>query len=647
MRRRTLKQRLSRLNTRLAVTLANLSRNIKFAILLTIDILMIPIAYGIVCLLSVGIMFDHPSIVITMTLTGGLASVLLGLPRIKLLTYEQTGIQRTAGYGVTAGLTGALISQIVSDAPIDSMMMLSITMAIMILSVSGRLLLRKLLVAIYNRGARRQRILIYGAGQTGVQLAAALDTDDAVEPIAFIDDNKTLQKVLVAGRPVHSPVGIQHIIEAQNIRRIVLAMPTLSRPKQVRLARHLKGYGCDVSTLPSFASLVGQRPIAESLQPADPASFLGREGLDTQLSDGCDIYADSNIMITGAGGSIGSELARQVISCQPKSLILFEVSEHALYQIDRELNDIPGVHETCKIIPVLGTVTDAVHVKRTMEQYDINAVLHAAAYKHVPMVEKNRLPSLYNNVIGTRAVAKAAYETGVSNFILVSTDKAVHPSNVMGASKRFAELIVQDFSTRSEDTRFAIVRFGNVLGSSGSVVPLFEEQIAHGGPVTLTHNEVTRYLMTISEAARLVLLSGSQAQTTNKQGQVYLLDMGDPVPIRKLAQQMIETAGYTVCDAQNPNGDIEITVRGLRPGEKLHEELAMKGHLFEKTDHPKINRVDEVRLSELEVASAVRALTDALAKGDEIEAVEMLERWISTPTHPVELAKPVVATTSN
>lgn len=637
MRRYDLKNLMLRRNVRLAHGLSKLPRGQKMAILLILDMAMVPLAYVLVKLLATGTLIDRPMGIAIMTLTGGLASFFLGLARIKLSTYEQSGILRTACYGLTVGLVGLFTFPFLYGTLVDPIVFLTFTLGLIVMSVSGRFLLRRILVAIYTRGIQRQRILIYGAGQTGVQLAAALDSDGTFDPVAFIDDNKSLQKVLVSGRTVYSPVGIQSVLETEAISRVVLAIPSVSRPRQARLAAQFESFGCEVSTLPSFASLVSKKPITDTLLPADPASFLNRKGLDQELTGDGDIYSNSTVMITGAGGSIGAELSRQVLKYQPRALVLFDVSEHALYQLERELCDIPELPENCQIIPVLGSVTDAQHVERTLRLHNVSTVLHAAAYKHVTMVEKNLLFSLHNNIFGTRIVAKAAMNLGVANFILVSTDKAVHPTSVMGASKRFGELLIQDISSRAPNTRFAIVRFGNVLGSSGSVVPLFAEQIARGGPVTLTHNEVTRYFMTISEAARLVLIVGSQAQDAGTQGQVYLLDMGQPVLIRDLARKMIENAGYTVCDEDNPNGDIEITVQGLRQGEKLHERLAMDGHTVTKTNHPKIMSVDEERLSELEVASALRALTDAIDNGEERAALKMLERWISTPTHAISL----------
>jgi FlaA1/EpsC-like NDP-sugar epimerase len=326
-------------------------------------------------------------------------------------------------------------------------------------------------------------------------------------------------------------------------------------------------------------------------------------------------YADRNILVTGAGGTIGSELCRQLMSYRPRKIVLFEVSEVALYDVDRELRERADIGNT-EIVPVLGTVTDSRAARSAMTDHGIEVVLHAAAYKHVPLVEANPIAGMSNNVLGTRTLADAADEAGVERFILISTDKAVRPTNVMGASKRLAELVIQDLAKRSRKTVFSMVRFGNVLGSSGSVVPLFKEQIAKGGPITLTHDDVTRYFMTISEAVRLVLLAGSFSHSGSQSGgDVFVLDMGKPMRIRDLAEQMVQAAGYTVRDAAHPEGDIEITMIGLRPGEKLHEELLIGEGLL-TTPHSKILRAREVSLSELDMAKALQSLRNAMATGD-------------------------------
>jgi FlaA1/EpsC-like NDP-sugar epimerase len=361
----------------------------------------------------------------------------------------------------------------------------------------------------------------------------------------------------------------------------------------------------------------GTRPTGRAV---DPAALLGRDALENELPDVSDVYAGRRILVTGAGGSIGSELCRQLVQCRPATLILMDHGEHVLFQIERELR---GLAPDLEIIPILGSVCDAALVNVLMRAKKIDVVLHAAAYKHVPLVESNAIEGMRNNVLGTRTVANAAREAGVERFILVSTDKAVRPTSVMGGSKRFAEMIVQDLATRSDKTRFSMVRFGNVLGSSGSVIPVFADQIAQGGPVTLTHPEVTRYFMTIPEAVRLVLLAGSFA----RDGDVFVLDMGEPVAIQDIARRMIEASGYSVRDAANPRGDIEIAITGLRPGEKLHEELLIGSDML-TTPHPRILRAQEGHLSEIELAKALKSLSEAIETRDMALLRSILAQWI-------------------
>jgi len=354
--------------------------------------------------------------------------------------------------------------------------------------------------------------------------------------------------------------------------------------------------------------------------------FLGRAPLDAELPGGAETYVGQSILISGAGGSIGSELCRQLMSCAPDRLVLLENSELALYTLEQELK-VLAERLKIEVVPVLGSVTEGALVRRVMTRHKVTIVLHAAAYKHVPLVEVNPAAGLTNNVLGTQTLAVAAGECGVKRFILISSDKAVRPKNVMGASKRMAEIVVQDLASRSNvaggGTIYSMVRFGNVMGSSGSVIPLFHDQISRGGPITLTHREVTRYFMTIPEAARLVLVAGSFAAG----GEVFVLDMGDPIPIYNLARQMIEAAGYRVRDEATPEGDIEIVLTGLRPGEKLHEELLIgEGQIT--TPHPKILQAREAHLSEIEVAAALKALRAAVAEGDEAAMRAVIARWV-------------------
>jgi FlaA1/EpsC-like NDP-sugar epimerase len=344
------------------------------------------------------------------------------------------------------------------------------------------------------------------------------------------------------------------------------------------------------------------------------------------LPDFAATYAGQSVMITGAGGTIGLELCRQIIAAGPRKLVLFEISEHALYVALRTVESLVAVHSAeprFEVIPVLGSVADAPHVTETLNRYGIEVVLHAAAYKHVHLVEANPRAGLINNTLGTATLAHAARDCGVGRFVLVSTDKAVRPAGVMGASKRLAEMAVQDLASRPGPTVFSVVRFGNVIGSSGSVIPLFREQINAGGPVTLTHPGATRYFMTLEDAARLVLAAGFMAEG----GEIFLLDMGLPVPIRDIARQMIAASGRTVRDAANPAGDIAVVTTGLRPGEKLHEELTT-GRTTEATRHPRIFRLSETCLSEIEMAAALRDLRNAVERGRDADLREMLRRWL-------------------
>ena len=356
------------------------------------------------------------------------------------------------------------------------------------------------------------------------------------------------------------------------------------------------------------------------MKPVDINELLGRARLEDDLPGVSETYQGRNILVTGAGGSIGSELCRQLIKWKPKSLILFDHSELALFDIHRELQKLDT---DTQIVPVLGSVVEGELVRIALRKYQVDIVLHAAAYKHVPLVEENALEGIRNNVFGTKAVAEASRAEGVERFILVSTDKAVRPSSIMGASKRFAEMVVQDLATRSTTTRFSMVRFGNVMGSSGSVIPLFQEQIARGGPVTLTDMDVTRFFMTIPEAVSLVLLAGSFARG----GDVFVLDMGEPVLIRELAEKMIENAGYAVRNARNPDGDIAIQVTGLRPGEKLHEELLIGSDML-TTPHAKILRAQEAHLSEIEMANALQSLWQAIDTRSPDLLQKTLRKWI-------------------
>ncbi|WP_420841708.1 polysaccharide biosynthesis protein [Gemmobacter caeruleus] len=612
---------------------SRLTRRNKHAILLLIDVILPPVAL----LLCIGMLHDGWALLFqTMGLRvilplsgvlGGLVALQLGLPRIQLKSYETSAMLRTGIYAAVMAVAVGILLRIALPA-FPFLGIVTFGLMLFLASAGLRIAMLNMLLWVLRQGQPKHRVLIYGAGTTGVQLAAALRSHERIAPVAFIDDNVALQSTTVAGLRVLSPDNLKRLAERHDAHRVILAMPSVSPPKIARLTRKLRDMGLKVQSLPSFSQLVGTEELIDRLTPVAPGQFLGREQVDQGLSRAADAYRGKSILVSGAGGSVGSELCRQLLQYGPARIVLYEVSEVALYNVDRELCDAAR-RAGVEIVPVLGSVTDSRLTRIVMQSYGIHVVFHAAAYKHVPLVETNPLAGLANNVLGTRTIADAAHEAGVGRFIMISTDKAVRPTNVMGASKRLAELVVQDMAKRSRGTVFSMVRFGNVLGSSGSVIPLFKEQIAHGGPVTLTHEDVTRYFMTISEAAQLVLLAGSFSdKESSRGGDVFVLDMGTPVRIRELAVQMIQAAGYSVRDADHPDGDIEIKVTGLRPGEKLHEELLIgEGQLT--TPHSKILRAREESLSEIEMASALRALRSAIATGDEEAARQVILAWVN------------------
>jgi FlaA1/EpsC-like NDP-sugar epimerase len=608
----------------------SLTRTQKRNILIALDCVLIPAALFFAISLrlptagSLDMMWSYlPVLPYVLIVAAGL-SVWLGISTIMLIDYETESIGRTAIMSI--GVTSAsILLTSVSEIPISLKTQVVFGFTFFVFSIISRAVLLQIVLAIYRTGTNRCRVLIYGAGTTGMQLVSALRSHEIIEPVAFVDDSQALQGLNVLRLPVYSPVRIAEIVAENKIDRVLLAMPSQSQPKQLQIARRLQKMGLEVQTLPSFSQLIGEEALIDKLTPINPRRFLGRDEVSARRGEGVEAYAGRRVLISGAGGSIGSELTRQVIESHPEKLVLYELSEYALYQIHQEVMQLVEGSDI-QIVPLLGSVTDARQVRRVLQDHDIEVILHAAAYKHVPLVESNPLAGLANNVLGTHTLVTEAAASGVSRFVFISSDKAVRPTNIMGASKRLAELVVQDVAKRIAGDNglvFAAVRFGNVLGSSGSVVPLFQEQLRRGGPLTVTHADVSRYFMTVQEAVHLVLRAGSMA----KGGEVFVLDMGKPVKIEHLARQVIESAGYSVRDAQNPEGDMEIEFTGLRPGEKMTEELTINGTLI-GTGHKKIFFTVEEGLSEIEVASALRSLRHALANGDEAEARAMVMRWV-------------------
>jgi len=469
------------------------------------------------------------------------------------------------------------------------------------------------------------RVAIYGAGETGARLSSVLETTRVFDPVAFVDDSAHLQGRLVNGIKVHSPAKLPELVEGGTVDRVLLAIPSLSRRRRREILTSLEPLGVHIQTVPAFEQLVtGQASVAD-IREVDVADLLGRDAVPPKedLFDAC--IRDRIVMVTGAGGSIGAELCRQIIGRHPKCLILFEMSELALYNIERELRRRIGSESLAvDLVGVIGNAHHRFRLREILQAYRVQTIYHAAAYKHVPVVEQNVIEGIHNNVIATWHAAEAAHEVGVETFVLVSTDKAVNPTNVMGATKRFAEIVLQGLHLRGSKTRFCMVRFGNVLASSGSVVPLFGEQIKSGGPVTVTHPEVVRYFMTIPEAVQLVIQAGSMGEG----GDVFVLDMGKPVRIRDLARRMIHLMGLTVRDEAHPEGDIEITYTGLRPGEKLFEELLI-GSNVAGTEHPMILRATEHALPWERVQKLLDELLVTMNRFDIPRALELLKEAVA------------------
>jgi FlaA1/EpsC-like NDP-sugar epimerase len=469
------------------------------------------------------------------------------------------------------------------------------------------------------------RVAIYGAGNAGARVCSALLGGPDFQPVAFIDDKKSLQGSSINGIGVYGPEALQELVRRRRIDRILLALPSTSRRRRREILTALEPLGVHVQSLPNLSDLISGDAQISELRDVDVSDLLGRDPVPPRPKLFGSCIRGKCVLVTGAGGSIGSELCRQIVRLDPARLVLFEMSELALYNIQRELEEV-AAHErlTVEIVPLLGNAHHRHRVREVLATFGVQTVYHAAAYKHVPIVEHNVIEGIHNNVISTWYTAEAALETGVETFVLISTDKAVNPANVMGATKRLAELVLQALQERTTHTRFCMVRFGNVLASSGSVVPLFQEQIRRGGPVTVTHPDVIRYFMTIPEAAQLVLQAGSMA----KGGDVFVLDMGRPVRIDDLARRMVNLMGLTVRDAASPDGDIEIEYTGLRTAEKLFEELLI-GTNVTGTDHPMILRAIEHHLPWTRMQQILNEQLVALASFDCHRALALLTESVA------------------
>jgi len=490
----------------------------------------------------------------------------------------------------------------------------------------SRLGARYLLSGAYRRvlsGAVRSNVLIYGAGSAGRQLASALQNSGGQSVVGFLDDDRSLHGSLINGIRVYDTAELSALVAEHSVKTVLLALPKLKASRRKEIIESLRGARVAVRATPNVSEIANGKLDPSAFQELDVHDLLGREPVEPNKALLERDTRGKSILVTGAGGSIGGELCRQIMAVGPERLLLVEQSEFALYSIHAELvRQYPAAEG--QVVPILGSVRDEKRIKDILASWTVNTIYHAAAYKHVPLVEHNPSEGIRNNVLGTLVVAKAAMDASVDSFVLVSTDKAVRPTNIMGASKRLAEMVLQALAEMSSRTRFSMVRFGNVLGSSGSVVPLFRDQIRNGGPITLTHPDITRFFMTIPEASQLVIQAGAMAEG----GDVFVLDMGEPVRIVDLARRMVELSGLTVRDEDNPDGDIGFVTTGLRPAEKLFEELLI-GDNPTPSRHPLIMRAREESLPWKELKSALNDLEQRMDNGDIEGSIKLLKSLVA------------------
>jgi len=494
------------------------------------------------------------------------------------------------------------------------------------LLISGSRIIGRWWFSTNNNGniinAKNKNVLVYGAGSAGVQLATALSYSSELKPVAFLDDDASLSNHQIMGLKIYPSSKLEKIISSLKIEEVLLAIPSSSRERKNQILNSLEKYDVRVRTVPGVSELAQGNLKIDDLHAVKIDDLLGRNLVPPNQDYLRLNISDKVVMVTGAGGSIGSELCRQIVNLEPKQIVLFEQNEFSLYSIDQELREIVGDASKIIITPILSSILNTKALEKVCKNFIVQTIYHSAAYKHVPMIELNIFPGIENNILGTLSCAEAAIAANVETFVLISTDKAVRPTNIMGATKRFSELILQSLSQESIESKvkFSMVRFGNVLGSSGSVIPVFEKQIKSGGPVTVTDKEVIRYFMTIPEAAQLVIQAGAMSK---KGGDVFILDMGKPIKIVDLARKMIRLSGLEVKDADHPNGDIEIIFTGLRLGEKLYEELLIDGDIL-PTDHQLILRSEEEMIAWVDLEIILNKLKDSIELKDYISARNLL-----------------------
>lgn len=614
------------------------SRLVKRIILMSADLVILPLSLWAAFALRFGELNHNLEnywwIIIAAPFVSIPVFYVFGLYR-SMLRYMgiQVGWALAKGMAVSSLILSALVFFTQTTGVPRSVFIIYFCLGVLLMGGS-RVLMRAYLMAVIRLSQSKEAVIIYGAGASGVQLATALVNANDSTVVAFIDDDKTIQGNLIHGIKVYKHDTLGMLIKKYNVKQILLAMPSVKKSIRRNILQSLEQYAVRVRTVPGMEDLVSGKSNVEEIQDVDILDLLGRDSVspDTGLLKAC--IENKIVMVTGAGGSIGSELCRQIITLNPKALVLLEQSEYALYQIERELiTQLEESGATVKLIPVLGSVQNKFRLSQSIKACNVNTIYHAAAYKHVPLVEHNIIEGIRNNIFGTSFAAEAAMDNNVETFVLISTDKAVRPTNLMGASKRFAELILQAYSKiENIQTRFCMVRFGNVLGSSGSVVPLFKEQILLGGPVTVTHPDIIRYFMTIPEAAQLVI----QASSLGQGGDVFVLDMGEPVKILDLAHRMIRLMGLDVKDEQNMDADIEIKFTGLRPGEKLYEELLI-GNNVVKTSHSRIQRAEEDSVSTEQIQNYMEQLDQACSQYDCELIIKLMSQMVIEYTPSKEI----------
>ncbi|WP_414154087.1 polysaccharide biosynthesis protein [Pseudomonas sp. BNK-43-a] len=637
--------------------LLGLRRRHKRVLQVACDILLIWLALWVAFLVRLGIedlvnpLKEHTWLFICAPIIAIVTFEGFGLYRLVIRHFGNDSLVRIAQATTTSALVLALLVFFFSQqaAVVPRSVVFNYWWLSLILVTGLRLALRQYLVGEWHLPIPRSsfarhesgltRVAIYGAGVAGNQLVAALRTSKTVLPVAFIDDDVSLAGRTISGLRVYKPKHIRRMIDTVGVEEILLAIPSANRSRRREILSFLESFPLHVRSVPGFVELASGRVKVDDIQEVDIADLLGRDSVPAQeaLLERC--IVGKVIAVTGAGGSIGSELCRQILSLQPTTLILFEHSEFNLYSILSELEQRVGRESLpVRLLPILGSIRNQDQLLDVFTTWKVDTVYHAAAYKHVPMVEHNISEGVLNNVIGTLNTAQAAIQANVENFVLISTDKAVRPTNVMGSTKRLAEMVLQALSrevapvmfrskfnvSQVNKTRFTMVRFGNVLGSSGSVIPLFHKQIQAGGPLTVTHPKITRYFMTIPEAAQLVIQAGSMGLG----GDVFVLDMGEPVKIVELAEKMIHLSGLTVRSEKNPYGDIAIEFSGLRPGEKLYEELLI-GDNVAVTQHPMIMTASEDHLSWDELKTRLETLLRAIEQDDFVRVRQLLRETVA------------------